>query len=198
MAEFWNYIKGLFQSGEESTPSQPALHELIERDAKEKEDYEFWKGTLVRRRLQDWLIDQYAIFRVLPRDIDDSLDFLNTPSSKGFVVHFYKTQYSERDVQHFFDFLKEKVLALDYRTQISDKRVYSRPQWVEKVERHYLKPRPKPNEDGTFRQLFGNVMIELESRNDKAHYLKFRATSYVDRLYEEPGEFKELMQALAN
>jgi hypothetical protein len=196
MPEFWDYIKGIFKSSEESSPSNPVEHQLIERTEEEKKDYDFWKNTLIRRRLQDWLSNQYAIYSVAPDNIDDALDFLNTPSSKGFVVHFHKTQYSQRDVTHFFDFLKEKVLELDYRPQISDTRTYSRASWVETIQRHYLKPRPFVKNEGKFRQLFGNVMIEMEFRNEQVHNLRFRATSYNDHLYQEAKEFRLLMQQL--
>ncbi len=196
--EFWDYIKGLFKSAEESSPSQPAEHALIERTEEEKEDFHFWKTTLVRRRLQDWLNDQYAIYRVDPERIDEALDFLDTPSSKGFVVHFHKTQYSLRDVTHFFDLLREKVLELDYRPQISDIRTYARASWVETIQRHYLKPRPFVKNEGKFRQLYGNVMIELEFRNEAIHNLRFRATSYNDHQFQEAKDFKLLMQQIVD
>lgn len=194
MPEFWNYIKNLFKTAEESSPSNPVVHELIKRSEEEKADYDHWKNTLVRRRLTDWLIDQYAIYQVLPEDIDEALDFLDTPSSKGFVIHFNKTRYSVRDVTHFFDYLKERVRVLNYRTQISDTRTYHRADWVETVQRHYLKPRPNFQEGEKMDQAYGNVMIELELRNDRVQNLRFRATSYQDRLFNDALEFKELMQ----
>ena len=196
MPEFWEYIKGIFKTSEESSPSNPVDHQLISRTEKEKEDFDFWKKTLIRRRLQDWLNKQYAIYQVTQDDVDEALDFLNTPSSKGFVVHFHKTQYSQRDVTHFFDFLKEKVLELDYRPQISDTRTYSRTSWVETIQRHYLKPRPFVKNEGKFRQLFGNVMIELELRNEEVYNLRFRATSYNDYQFQEAKDFRLLMQQL--
>lgn len=195
MADFWDRLKRLFRSAEESTPSNPAIHRIIERSDDEQQDYEHWKETLVRRRLQDWLADQYAIFRVLPDDIDEALDFLDTPSSKGFVIHFHKTRYSGRDIQHFFDFLKDRVLEQGYRVQVSDTRTYNRPTWVETVERHYLKPR-SAREDGKFHQAFGNITIENHLRDDRNHYLKFRATVYKDHQFHEADEFHELMQLL--
>jgi len=194
MADFWNYLKGLFQSAEESSPSQPAIHKLIERSETEQKDYEQWKNTLVRRRLMDWLNDQYAIYRVAPDDIDEALDFLDTPSSKGFVIHFFKTRYSQRDIVHLFDFLKEQVLKLNYKTQVSDLRTYNRSNWVETVQRHYLKPRPNFQQEGKFEQIYGNVMIEFLLKDDEPYNLKFRATSYKDHLFHDAEEFKDLMQ----
>lgn len=194
MADIWDYFKGLFTKAENSAPNQPLIHELIKRSEEEKEDYEFWKNTLVCQRLLNWLHEQYIIYRLEPGNIDEAVDFLDTPSSKGVVVHFSKTQYSIRDVTHFFDYLKEQVLSLNYRTQISDLRSYQRNQWVETVQRHYLKPRPGQNADGQFIQQFGNIMIELTLRNDQVFNLKFRATTYKDHKFAEAEEFPKLMQ----
>ncbi len=194
MPDIWNYFKNLFRKEQESSPSQPYIHEMIERTEEEKSDYEQWKETLVRRRLQDWLNDQYALFRMDPDRTDQALDFLDTPSSKGFVIHFHETRFSERDVVHFFDFLKEQVLHLNYSTQISDLRTYSRSSWVETVQRHYLKPKKsKYPTEGKFHQSYGNVMIECTSRDDQVYDLKFRATVYQDSNFHDPAEFKDLM-----
>ncbi len=193
MSNIWDYFKRLFSEAEESSPSNPLIHKMIERSEEQKEDYLQWKDTLVRRRLVDWLHDQYAIFGVQPDNIDEAVDFLDTPSSKGFVIYFYKTRYSLRDITHLFDYLREQVLQLGYRTQISDSRTYNRAKWVEKVDRHYLKPRPSFQQEGKFDQKYGNVMIEIVYRNDQPFDLKFRATSYKDHQFKDAEEFRHLM-----
>lgn len=196
MAGIWDYIKNIFKEAEESSPSNPAVHALIERSTVEQEQYRQWLGSLVKRRLVDWLDNQYAIYRVTPDDIDEAMDFLNTPSSKGFVIHFYKTNYSRREVTHFFDFLKDQIKELNYKVQISDTRTYNRKDWVETVERHYLKPRSKFGKDKKIDQRFGNVTIESVLRNDQVYQLKLQATSYRDHLYGEAEEFLVLMQTI--
>lgn len=196
MANLWDQFKRLFQQAETSSPSQPAVHELIQRTEAEQTDYERWKSSLIKRRLIDWLADQYAIFRVLPDDIDAAIDFLNTPSSKGFVVHFHETNYNRQEITHLFDYLKEMVLQLNYRTQVSDTRTYSRANWVETTERHYLKPRSSFVEGQKLNQRYGNIMIELEIRDDLVRNLRFRATTYKDRQFEEADPFEDLMNGL--
>ncbi len=196
MSDFWKYIKNIFKAAEESSPNQPVIHELIVRTHEEQQDYDFWKETLVCHRLIDWLKNQYAISKVLPEDVDEALTFLNTPSSKGFAVHFDQTQYSQRDVIHFLDYLKEQVLRLNYRKQISDIRIYNRPKWVETIQRHYLKPCNSFEEGKKTDQQYGNITVELLLRNEVPHQLKFQATSYSDRLYKEADSFDELIGAL--
>lgn len=196
MSGFWEQVKALFTSAEESSPIQPAVHEMLVRTEEEQADYEHWKNTLVRRRLLDWLGNQFAIYQALPNDTDEAVDFLNTPSMKGFVVHFNQTQYSFRDAIYLLDYLKERIKTLDYRLQLSDVRTYNRPNWVESVQKHYLKPRTNFEEGKKIDQQYGNISIDLVLRNDKPYHLRFSATSYSDHLYEDAAPFDELMQVL--
>lgn len=195
MPSFWDQVKSIFQQAENSSPSQPLIHELISREENSLLDYERWKDTFAKRRLLDWLIDQYAVFKTNGR-LDEAIDFLDTPSSKGFVLHFFQTKYSKEEATYFFDYLKELVLGLGYRSQISDRRVFSRNQWVETQERHYLKPRNSLVKDKLIEQKFGNITIELELRDDAVRNLRFRATIYQDALYKDADSFPSLMTAL--
>jgi hypothetical protein len=195
MSNFWDQIKAAFKSAEESNPNEPVIHELIERSEREQLDYDRWKRTLSRRRLLDWLVDQYAAFQTKSR-LDDSIAFLDTPSSKGFVIHVHQTQYGKEEIKYFFDYLKERVLELNYRPQISDRRIFNRNQWVEMQERHYLKPRNTFEEGVAIDQRFGNIMVELEYRDDKVYNLRLRATLYSDSLYNKGESFRSLMMAL--
>lgn len=183
---------------ETSSPNQPAIHEVIERSEKELADYRVWKETLGKQRFLDWLREEHLKFMTDPRSTDAALDFLNTPSTKGFVIHFYKTRYNKREIIHFFDFLKEKILALSYKTYLSDTRTYNRKDWVERLDRHYLKPPTNLRNPGKekFDQRFGNITIELIFQDDKIYLLKFSASTYQDRLYKDAEDFDSLMKEL--
>ena len=198
MTDFWKYIKDLFKNAAQSSAQQPLIHELIERSEEELADYERWKKTLVCRRLFDWVHQQYAVYLTQPMEVDEAIDFLKTPSAKGFVVYFRKMQYTQRDIQHFFDLLKEKTKALNYRPYVSDTRTYTKGKWVENIQRHYLKPRHQlPSPDAPpIDQGYGNINIEMCSRNEEVWNLKFSATTYRDRMYREAGDFGELVGEL--
>lgn len=193
MPNLWDHLRSLFRAAETSSPSQPVVHEVLERDADTTAAYTRWKASLARRRMLNWLADQYAIYLVCPSDIDAALGFLDGPSSRGMVIHFAHTNYSRAEVTHLFDYFKERVQTLNYKSQVSDLRTYARAHWVETTERHYLKPRLDFDDEGRMNQQFGNILIELELRNDRVHNLRFRATSYRDRNYLPPADFRELM-----
>ncbi len=195
MSELWQYFKNLFKASENSSPNEPFIHEVIERSEEEKASYDRCKSKLARRRLTDWLNNEFIRYQANPKDNDEAIDFLNTPSSKGFVIHFRKTAYRTTEIIHLFDYLKEKVLQLDYKSYLSDSRTYNRANQVENIQRHYLKP---PSNLGKktiekFDQKYGNITIELKQRNEKVHDLKFSATVYHDHKYQSAKPFTELM-----
>jgi hypothetical protein len=193
MAGFWKYIQSLFQQAEQSNPARPFIHEVIVRGAEHKAALEHWTHTLVCRRLLDWVADQYRLFLTEPDEIDESIDFLNTTSSKGFVIHLDKTNYTLQESTFLLDLLKQRVVEEGYRVQVSDRRIYQQSKWVETAERHYLKPKPEFSSPGIIRQRYGNITILLLLRNDKPFQLQFQATAYRDHLFQEAESFGELM-----
>lgn len=196
MANFWDRLFNLEKAVSESSPNQPAIHELIQRSEAEITAYERWKSSYILQRLLDGLAEQYAAFREQKETLDGSIDFLNIPSSQGFILHFHRTNYTREEATFLFDYFKERVKTLNYRTQISDTRTYNRKHWVETVEKHYLKPRLDIVEGEKMNQQFGNVMIELEIRNDAVHNLRLRATHYHDYNFTTVQEFNGLMEVL--
>ena len=197
MSDFWKKIKSLFSSVEESSSSNPAVHELIERSEEELKNYTAWKNSLSQRRLMDWLNSEYITYLTSPDNVDQSISFLNTPSSKGFVILFNRTNYNLEEITFLFDLLKEKVLALPYRTYVSDYRTYMKNDKVETVQRHYLKPSLKLKVAGEKAgQAYGNITIELLLRNKKVVNLKFSATSYRDHQFKDASDFDELMRKI--
>lgn len=201
----WDSVKNLFAEAEESSPTTPAVHEPLKRHRTAGEAYARWTRGLVLRRLVGWLADQYALYLTDSPQLDEAVDFLDTPSSKGFVVHFAQTGYSLREAEYFQLYLRERVLSRNYRPQVADSRTYTRGGRTERTDRYYLKPRPDfahpdgedapmdMHTEGQFDQQFGNVLIELVVRDEHAHHLRFSATVYHDRIYKDADGFGGLM-----
>ena len=199
--DLWQYMKDLFKAEQESNPKKPFIQEPLERDEVAVQSYDLWKRTLAKQRFLDWLNIQYATFVMSDETaIDTAIDFLNTPSAKGFVIHFDEQMHNRGDFIHLFDYLQERVLEMNYKKYMSDIRTYNKTRndntWVDTIQRHYLKPRFKVLEDNTFDQRFGNIKIELFYRNDRIRNLQFSATRYSDRSYAEGNTFNDLMREL--
>lgn len=198
MTDFFDFFKSWFRKTETSTPSNPAVHELISRDEAYEQAYQEWKSSLTCRRMLDWLWNQYALWVSLPDELDTAIDFLDTPSSKGFAIHYSKQSVPAQQCRFFMDLLREKVMAWPYRLSLADRREYLAGNEVETLERYYLKPRHHRTQENLIAQGFGNITIELVLRNDKPHQLRFRANTYNDRLYAKADAFKELFQDLCS
>lgn len=199
MTDIWQYFQNLFQKVEHSSKNQPILHDSIERSVEELVAYEQWKGLMVKKQLMNWLEMEYANFLRDGQPIDKNIVFLDTISSKGFAIHFSQLRYNSTQTNQFFDYLKEKVLALNYKTYSADIKTYTKGKVVESLAKYYLKPPLKNMLDGPpFQQEFGNISIELIYQNDLPMLLKFSATVYNDRSYLSPKHFGTLMQHLLN
>ena len=197
MPSLWQQIKKLFQTAEQSNISQPVVKSVIKRSEEEQSDYESWKNGLSKHQLLNWLQSEYVNYLVNPVEVNSSFDFIDIRATRGFAIHFYELNYPHRDINHLFDFLKEQVRKVGYRPYTSNSRIYQGANWVERLDRHYLKPPILSREKGEqIDQKYGNITIELLFRNDKAHQLKFSATSYNDRNYKEAESFDALMQAI--
>ena len=197
MASLWQQIINLFKAAENSSPSRPVIKKAIERTAAQQSDYDNWNKSLSKRRLLDWLHAEYVNYLVNPEHVDEAIDFIQVRATMGFAIHFHQTNYPLRDINHLFDYLKQQIQTTGYRPYSSDSRTYNRQNWVEQVDRHYLKPPINLREPGEkIDQKFGNITIELLFRNDKAYQLKFSATSYNDRNYKEAEDFNTLMNVV--
>ena len=212
---WWEQIKGVFAGAEASTASEPVTHEVLTRHRDRREDYTRWREGVVARRMRAWLREAYEHYLTHGKPPSRAVDFLDTSSSKGFVVHFDELQYSREEAEYFQLLLRERVLApvtlpdgsseKRYRTQVADSKTYAKAGATERTDRYYLKPRLVLHEDpaiaaapnghtaGQFGQGFGNVLIELVIRNDKPYRLRFSATIYHDRVYQEAESFGALM-----
>ncbi len=197
MSEFWKKIKNVFSTAEASSSIHPTIHEVIERSEEELADYEQWKNSLAARRLIDWLKNEYFTYLTSPKNIDSSINFLNSTSQKGFVIHFSNMEYRLKEITFLFDYLKERVKELPYRIYVSDTRTYPKNDFVETIHRHYLKPSLKLKVAGQKAgQAFGNIKIEMLLKNDKIVDLKFSTTTYRDHQFKEAGDFNDLMKEL--
>ena len=186
-----NFLKNLFQQQEQA--NVPVLHEQIVRTDLEKHTYESWKLDDAKDELIDFLqkaLEPGSMYA-------DAILVLNTPKSRGFMLHFTTDFYAKTDFQHLFDYLQERVRGLGYIPYMSDVKSYARKDFVEKLERHYLKPRFSFDEEaGISNQLYGNITIEHLLYNEQPQHIKFLCNPYTDRKWSEALPFAQLITNL--
>ena len=94
-------------------------------------------------------------------------------------------------LHHHLDDLRERVLELGYRPQLSDLRISTD---GTQRERHYLKPEPQAA--AVQDQRYGNILLEAWGPQDGARFLKVMATTYQDRNYSAARSGAELLDVL--
>ncbi len=125
---------------------------------------------------------------------EPDVHIFNSSQSNGFAISF-NSRLDRQHFQFFFDWLAERVEVLGYKRSNGDLTITDKGDFIESVEKHYLKPRQ--TESGKlFDQGYGNILIEYILVNDQPSYLKFVANTYSDRSYNDPVSFDILAEYL--
>ncbi len=185
-----NFLKKIFGKYEKNT-KLPLIQEPLVRSESEVQAYTNWVESHKRSDLQAFLRQQFELF--LSEQPYQSCKFIQNAHTGGMI--FYPTgPYTTQDCQHFLDYLRDAILPLNYRKYMSDVKQYNRKDFVEKIERHYLKPRYVIDpETQKANQLYGNIHLELTYKNDIASHLKLLCHNYHDQKFKTSLSFKSLI-----
>ncbi len=199
MAAFWEQIKKVFSKAEQTNEKKSAavIHERIERPEDERAAYENWKKSVQKERILQFSRLEYRKEAASEDNyVGSSFYTINKPAAQGFILNFNESMFTPFEFQYYFDYLKEKTLELDYKLYSSDVRIFNRPDYVETIERHYMKPKYRINENHLFVQQYGNVMITQVKKDNKPVYLQLMCNRYQDRKYTPPEDFDHFIQHL--
>jgi hypothetical protein len=182
----------------------PMIQEEIKRSESFKNAYFKWLNEGKYR----WLLQKiYQGYEAKKRNEPDDLQIhlLKSTGANGFAVSF-SLLMEEKDLQFLMDYLKERVLELGYKSYTSDRRIFDRKEYVETIEKHYLKPitekvNPEmahyhPNNKEIYNQKYGNIIIEYITIDDKPSFLRFMQNYYADFLYTPALPFDDLVSNL--
>lgn len=113
------------------------------------------------------------------------------------AVFFYDPSIGPGNFQHFFDFLRDRVLALGYNLSTSDQRTLQHEGYSETIEKHFLKPPPKDcTTTGRCNQRYGTITIDLVRINGQPGFIRFTSNPYQDSIFTPPHSFEELLTAV--
>ncbi len=202
MSFFDKIITGVFGSHKVNS-SLPLVEEELKRHESYKNAYFRWVNEGRYRWLTQKTHQSYMLKKKNETD-DLQVHILKSSGANGFAVT-YSLLMEERELQYLFDYLRDKVLNLDYKLYASDRRIFDRKEYVETIEKHYLKPpivkiAPQgdqhPHNQETINQRFGNIIIEYIAIDDKPSFLRFMTHYYSDFLYSPVEPFDELIDYL--
>jgi hypothetical protein len=170
----------------------PAERTLLTRPASFAQAYENWVTSGMATPWLDRLESAHNVYRAGMDPVDESIDFMCFQASAGVVMCLQNEDSSAEDAMYLMEWMKDRVKALGYKLAVADK--ISKGAIVK--EKYFLKPpihRGSPHE---VPQMFGNITIELQFRNDHPANLKFHATHYHGRPYLPAQPFEALISHL--
>ncbi len=194
MADIFTHFRAKLKDNPALSDTQkPKIHKSIRRTAEETRDFDKWKASTRQISMLTWLREQLMTYQSAPSKTHDGIDFIASPSSKGFRLHPALTRFPDLAVVHLFDYLKEQLAASDYTLSISDTRLFKRDYWDETIQRHVLTPKNATNTEGV---IFSNITIELILKDN--HLCQLRMNAYIPNtdMPRQTDEFFDLMQAV--
>lgn len=174
-------------------PSKPFLHELLKRDS----DF--------NKALQSWIIsDRYADIKqmfyqyfILHDDtgINDIFERRHNNASNSIRITYTPAYFEGGEFRMIADAWKWEILTHNYKTYVSDVRHFLRKDYVEIIERHYLKPKLHPD-TALPEQQYGNIIIESRIIDETSFDLQLQVHYYTGRNYTTAFDFEALLSIL--
>ena len=177
-----------------NNPAKPFVHEVLERD------------DTFRKTLQEWIFsDRFADVQTLlyqyfiledDTGINDTLARTKNNASNTIRITYTPAYFEKNELQYLADAWQQKMLENNYKTYISDVRHFLRNDYVEIIERHYLKPKITFNDNPVLQQQFGNIIIEYRMLDEQPFDLQLQVHYYTGRNYSEAQSFDDLLHLL--
>ncbi|MFY0605984.1 MAG: hypothetical protein JXR10_04660 [Cyclobacteriaceae bacterium] len=191
MTFFDQIYEGLFPKGKKE--HKILTFEILKRSDAYRHDYLDWVQSDAPQIFLKRVSDSYYL-KLENKIGDPDVHIFNSSQSNGFAISFNE-RLDRQQFQFFFDWIAERVEIMGYKRSNSDLTITDKGDFVEAVEKHYLKPKQKSS-GVVSEQGYGNILIELISVNDVPSYLKFVANTYSDRSYKKPVNFDVLAEYL--
>jgi hypothetical protein len=192
---FKSIIQKLFPKAQAPHLPKVLLNEVLKRNDAYRKAYFDWLNSGDYQALASQIQEAYWKKRA-KEESPWQVHLLQMPQANGFAVT-YSSLVSPKVFQYFFDFLKDRVLNMDYYLANADKKMIDKGDYVESVEKYYLKPNfDAQNTEQPFEQRYGNIAIDYILVNEQPSYIKLTASIYSDRLFTKAASFDELIVQL--
>ncbi len=151
--------------------------------------------TTLHEKVEPILLTFYNQFisYTIEKIIKNGFHIINSPGIRGIAKDIEKDESIEKWTS-FLSFICEKHKQIGYVLKVQDEKdkngkIHSR---------YYLKPSIKLQMQNPAEQLYGNVTLELISKNNNPLRIKCQTTYYSDRNFKEVRPFKQWMAIIFN
>ena len=169
----------------------PILSESIERSFTYKDNYNGWLQSKAYVPAITLIRNAYE-FKKIGTDFHVNLHIFKSKQSNGFYFTFHES-FGKEEFCYLFDYFKDRILKKNYYLYTSKREINERPDHIQEVEMHYLKPNRASKDEKKANQEFGNIVIEHVKIDDKSSYIKLMAHVYSDTLYHDAKDFEDLI-----
>jgi len=177
-------------SGKNTSGNNSIKSEQINRTASFMQEYKEWLDSGNFKMALNEILNQYIMYE---NGEEGNLLLMNGDSANGFILY----GINEPAVFYMMDYLKDTIRDSGYTLFNADRNVYQQPDHFKVVERYFLKPKLSGDDfHGLRKQIYGNILIEVELKDDTPKYLKLLSTTYQDHKYEKAFSFDELFKYL--
>lgn len=192
---FFDQIIGKIFPRQEN-PSPTSIKEILKRTDKEQKKYLDWLSERHHEPLVK-AISQAYFYKKTQISSSIKIHLFNSQGAEGFAID-YMPDIGQENFQHLFDYLKNRILEINYFLQASERRILDKGSYVETTQKYYLKPKWKHalKDQNILNQLYGNILIELIHIDRQPGYIKFLVTHYQDRLFTPALDYDELINCL--
>ena len=183
----------------------PLVKENLKRTEKEELEFQIWSSSPDSNYWFSRIYESYHLKRQGLPSPDIDVHLFASSASNGIAIT-YTNAMSSKQFRFLFDKLKKSILELPYPYKLytSDRSHYERTNYVETIEKHYLKPvygtsKEVGNElktDGQLPQFYGNILIEYIQIDGEPSFIRLLANIYSDRLFLGAFPFEELVNEI--
>jgi len=169
-----------------------SVHEVLKRSTQFLKSYNTWR-TSDRATEELAQIKQSYQNKLLNMKPSIDIEIYRSPYANGLIIYPVLDKKS-LSVRFLMEYIREILENEGYRLVHADRKTMENGKDVKAIEKYYLKP--PVSATIPIDQLFGNVILELNYKNNNPSRFKMIANIYSDRLYNEARTFEDLITLL--
>jgi hypothetical protein len=171
------------------------LHkEVIDRKNRFEKEYGQWLEEGRAARMLKEVENSYYMKR---QNLESNLQvhLLSSVYANGFAIS-YHPDYTGQEYEFLFDYLKNEILSLGYKLSNSDRQVKEKNDYIETIDKHYLKPVFDLTPGTPSDQKWGNILLEYVKIDDVPSYLKLQVSIYSDSYYTKALDYDSFLNEI--
>jgi len=193
LSELARFVRQIFRSGTHA--EEQVKHEMLIRPQSFRLQYQKW---LRQGRHKEFLKNLYTSFTLNKLGVDGEipLHYFSDLQRKHLLLHYMDSM--GRDLLPFLlDYFKDSSVKLGYQVYLSDRKVVEHLGYIEKVEKHVLKPVVAPFPPaGRREQLYGIIAIQIRYVDERPLFLELSAEEIKSSKFHPAFSFDEYIEIL--